>query len=338
MTGKPHFRGLGALCVALTFVILCLPHGAEARNVPGSAAAATLDLSEIATEELANGILDALKGSTSAAGVSRDSSGRITFSTFGAGFKETNGLVGGASVSYRDLDFPGEVEGGLITGAVSIGQRMGDGTLLFGALLLESVDADTPFNAGTIDGTGVGLAFGAQGETAGGLQFTGMLGALSLDYDVTRSGGTITGSYGAQRWFVDLRGSTEVDLFPSATTSLDFGLRYVQQNDDAYTETGGGPVAAISYSNSVIFLNSRTFLSDDQAMRPYVQANLRGVLGDSNAIPGISSTAGDHVRGYLGLGVEGGQGGVRFDTRLGVHFDQDGYNGFGAGLNVNITF
>ncbi len=312
---------------------------AQARNVPGSASAATQDLSEIITDEMADAILDALDGDGGAGvgGVSQDASGNVTISSMGGGFLTEGGTFGGVRLTYRDLDIDGEIEGDMLVGAATLGQRLDGGVVVFASLLIEELDVDTPYNSGTVESTGYGLALGAATRNGAGLNYSATFGLMELDYDVTRSAGAVSGNYEASRWFVDLRGTNSVFL-ESTQVDYDFGLRHVRQSDDAYTETGGGAVAAQDYDSTVAFLNTRTHFGADMAARPYLQGDMRYVFNDNASLPGIGSTSSEGLRGYLGLGMTGDLQGLSYDAGLGGHFNEDGYAGLGARLSVNLRF
>ena len=166
-----------------------------------------------------------------------------------------------------------------------------------------------------------------------------MVGGLALNYDVTRSAGAVTGSYNSQRWFLDLRGQREAHV-SSARVLYDFGLRHIEQIDDAYTESGvgGGAVPSYTYSSTATFLNVRTLMAGTGTASPYVQSNLRYVFSNDPVPPGGDTSFDYGGNYYLGVGVEGASNDVSYDIGLGTHFSEDGYTGLAAQLSVNIQF
>lgn len=326
-----------ALPLVALLGLLVATETATARNVPGSAAAATQELIERAGTDLADLILDALDGTGSGGvGVTQDADGNTTFSSMGGSRMTADGFVAGGALSYRDIDRSGEIEGDLITGALSLGQRLDGGALVFGSILFEGVDVETPYNSGTIDNSGVGVALGIRSSMANGFDLSAMVAAMWLDYDVSRSGGAITGSYDATRWFLDVRASNLASL-GTAEIDYNFGLRHVRQSDDAYTETGGGPVASADYSSTSVFLNTRTYFGQGP-VTPYLQGDVRYVAGNGSNLPGIGSDDGDGFVGYAGLGLRGANHGTDYDAGFGAHFDDDGYTGASARLSVSFRF
>jgi hypothetical protein len=115
-----------------------------------------------------------------------------------------------------------------------------------------------------------------------------------------------------------------------------FGLRHVRQSDDAYLETGGGPVAAAEYDSTALFLNTRTYFGNGAA-QPYLRGDLRYVAG-GGTVPGAAADAGDGLIGFAGLGLRGRGEGMTYDIGLGGQFDDDGYAGASAQLLVRFTF
>ena len=333
------------LCVigAMAFCLAVTTGQSSARNVPGSAGAAIQQIYENATTDIADGIIAALNapsGGPVIGGVSRDQWGTVTFSSFGGSIETDSGLIVGASTRLQTFDITDEIEDGtLFTGSFLLGQRLDAGPTVFAALIYEGLEANTPFNSGTVENTGLGAAFGVTADTPTGLVLSAMVGGLALDYDVTRSAGAVAGSFAAERWFVDLRAQHDAAL-RNTRLEYDFGLRYVEQTDDAYTETGvgAGAVPSFTYSSTATFFNMRTFLGGMDRASPYVQSNYRYVFSNDAVPPAGDPAFAEGLRFYLGLGVEGQTNDVGYDFGLGTHFTDDGYTGLAAQLSVNVQF
>jgi len=117
-----------------------------------------------------------------------------------------------------------------------------DRLLLGVALGYESADITTTYNAGTLEGTG----FGITPFMGFALNNTWSLSAYAnytmLEYDMTRTGNTIRGSYDATRWFMGggLDGNYAVGRFRLMPT---VGVLYLEEKSDAYRESTGANVA-----------------------------------------------------------------------------------------------
>lgn len=333
-------RMVAALICAFPMIF---PAGlAEARNVPGSAAAGSSQMIEPASNDLIEGVLGGLSGAGTGApmvGVTTDSSDAL----LGTGLRFRSGGQGGTFVfgnlNFRTYDLDGEIENGeILTGSLGLGFDLGANTTGILALLSESMTADTPFNMGTLDSGGFGVAAGLQYDVSRRSTLSALIGALWLDYDVTRAGGAVTGTYEAERFFLDLRGISTFDEGPNYTV-LSYGLRYLSQDDDAYVETGGGPVAAAGFERVVGFVNGRIIYDMPGALRPYVDADLR-LVGYEDSLPaGVLSPV--ELPGFhagLGVGMIAEMDGGQFEFGVRANGSSAGYTGYEAHLGLSLRF
>lgn len=324
-----------ALIVAMLLGVVVAAGPAAARNVPGSANAAAQELSEIATDSLVGGITDGVRQLRSGGGAVVSTMGNDGFSFHTRG---EAGTMAAASARWRRLDTD-DIQGNIGSASLTFGRAFDPGIVGFVALLAERVDVETDFNAGTLDGTGVGLAAGVDLVTANDWAVSVMAGGMALDYDMTRSGGAVSGSFDAKRWFVNLQGERTA-FIGNSEIRVTLGMRYLHQTDDAYAETGGGAMAESSTGYLVGFASGRTYLGRQaDEMRPFAEADLRFARADSSGLPAALSSELSHGARYgIGLGLEKRSGNTGFEARVGATFDEDGASGLDARLNLNFRF
>ena len=328
-------RQLG-IFVGAAFLAGALP--ASANNLPGSAGIVVPELTETATEMVVRSIKDNMRPLRDPDG-NRD----VSLSTSGTG--DVTGVGGGIGgdmplalrFDYRDLDTD-RLDGSLMTGSVLLGHVISDKTLLFGGLLAERLNTDTPYNAGHIDNSGVGLALGMDYRVNDTFFLTGIVGVVALDYDISRSGDAIIGSFGARRSFVDLSGDY-LTKAGNADILLGFGLLYVNQKNDAYTENGGGPVDAFTSEQLSGKLSARTFWGQSGAMRPYVDADaLFRISGNTGLSPALDPGDTSDWTARLGVGVQQIGAASGFDAGIGANFGDDNFEGLDAKLKYTLRF
>lgn len=307
-----------------------------ADNVPGSAGIVVPELTETATEMVVRSIKDNMRplrdpgGSTD---VSISTSGMVT----GVG----GGIAGDIPLSlrfdYRKLDTD-RLDGSLMVGSVLIGQVVGDRTLVFGGLVTELLDTDTEYNDGHIDNRGVGLAVGADYQVNEAFFLTGIVGYMGLDYDVSRSGGAITGNFDARRAFVDLSGDY-VTKAGNADVLLGFGLMYVNQENDGYSESGGAAVEGFTSEQLSGKVSARTFWGQTGTMRPYVDADaLFRISGNTGLSPVLDPDDEADWNARLGVGFQQIGTDSGFDVGLGANFGDDNFEGLDAKLKYTLRF
>jgi hypothetical protein len=325
---------LAARIAGLIGVALLAAAPVLADNVPGSPGTVVPELTETGTDMLVRSIKDNMRPLRDPGGVD------VTVSTSGT----VTGLGGGIGgdmplalrLDYRDLD-TARLDGSLIAGSVLLGRSLGDRTLGFGGLVTERLDTDTLYNDGHIDARGLGLAFGADHRVNDSFFLTGILGYMALDYDVSRGGG-ITGSFDAKRTFIDLSG----DYFTKAGNAdlmLGFGLLYVNQQNDGYTESGGAVVDPFTSDRLSGKLSARTFWGQPGGMRPYVDAEGLFRISGSTGLPtALDPGDEDDWSARLGLGLLQVTTGSGFDAGIGANFGDDNFEGLDAKLKYTLRF
>lgn len=309
---------------------------ALADNIPGSSGTVVPELTDTATEMVVRSIKDnmrPLRDPGGDVGVTVSSSGMVTGLGGGIGGDMPLAL----RFDYRDLDTD-RLDGSLVAGSVLLGRVISDRTLVFGGLLTERLDTDTLYNDGHIDNRGLGLALGADYRVNDAFFLTGIIGYMGLDYDVSRSAGAITGSFDATRTFVDLSGDYMTKT-GDADILLGFGLLYVTQKNDGYTESGGAVVDAFTSEQLSGKLSARTFWGQAGAMRPYVDADaLFRISGNSGLSPTLDPGDEADWSARLGLGLQqvGAESG--FDVGIGANFGDDSFEGLDAKLKYTLRF
>jgi hypothetical protein len=325
---------LNGVLLAAALFIGVLP--AHANNLPGSAATVVPELTEVATDMIVRSIKDNMRPLRSPGGgpdVSVSTSGMVT----GVG-----GGVGGDTplafrFDYRGLDTD-RLDGSLMAGTVFLGNSISEETLVFGGLVAERLDTDTLYNDGHIDNNGIGLALGVDVRVNDTLFLTGIIGAMNLDYDVSRSGGAITGSFDAQRKFIDLSGDY-VTKAGDADLLLGFGLLYVTQDNDRYTESGGEVVDDFTSEQLSGRLSARSFWGQSGEMRPYFDADaLFRLSGNSGLSPALDPGDESDWTTRLGVGLQRMGVSSEFDAGIGVNFGDDNFEGFDAKLKYTLRF
>ena len=305
---------------------------AEARNIPGSAAAAVPEMTEIATGMVIRSIKDDLRSM-------RDSGADISVSTsgvLGVGLASGGDTPVSLRFVHRDIDTD-RIDGGLSSASLLLGHNVQPGLLVFGGVIAERANVDTPFNDGTIKTRGLGLTIGADYRVSGNLTLTGILGAMSMDYDVSRGGGTVTGSFDADRRYVDLSGDYMIRS-GNADLLVGLGLLYVDQDNDGYTETGGAAVVGFSSSRLSGNLELRSIWGAEGNLRPYGEISSRFLLSESGALPALLEQDDDDWTARIGVGLQKRDVSSGFDTGLGANFGEDGFEGLDGKLSYTLRF
>ena len=326
-----RLRGFLALTALLAGVVPAI-----AENIPGSAGIVVPELTEVATELMVRSIKDNMRPL-------RDPGGSVDVSVSTSGtLMGVGGSVGGERslalrFDYRDLD-TSRLNGSLATGSLLLGQMIDDKTLLFGGLLVEALNTDTIYNTGRVENSGIGLALGMDYRVNDAFYLTGIIGYMDLDYDISRSGGAITGSFGAQRSFIDLSGDYTTTA-GNADILLGFGLMYVNQNNDSYTESGGAAVEGFGSDQLSGKLSARSFWGEVGAMRPYVDADaLFRISGNTGLSPVLDPGDTSDWTARIGVGVQKTGGASGFDVGIGANFGDGDFEGLDAKLKYTLRF
>lgn len=318
-----------ALALALLAVV-ALPGTALAYNVPGSAQRAIPEVTEIATGIVVRSIKQNMRPL-------RDGGGSIVVSSMGSGEGAVAlGTPLAFSLGLRDLSTD-DLKGRLTAGSLLVGGHLGSETLLFGGIIAESGDIRTFADTGRIRHDGMGLVIGLDHRIGPNSYLTGIVGAMSLDYDVSRGGGAVTGSFGADRQFIDLSADF---LSSGAHGDLRFGLGllYLKQSNDGYVESGGGVVAPFSFDSLSAQVELRNTWGKPGDLRPYADLMAQGRLGGSDTGAAAGSVLHSDWEARLGLGVEQAVGASWFTVGVGANFGEDDFQGFDAELKYSIRF
>jgi hypothetical protein len=342
MFGLRLFRT--ALAVILTLGVSTAVH---ADNVPGSAKEATGYITAAASDTLINGIqsdVRKLRGDDrpnvgltflDPQVVSEDG---MTRSFLAEGMATTEGGVSViGSLAYRNIDEPGVLDYDLFVGSLLVGYHMNDRTLIFGGLTAESGDGSTPPDDGTISHSAFGGVVGVDYAINDKAFMTFIAGKMALDYDISRSGGAITASFGADRTYVSFSGEYRLD---AATTSsvLTAGLRYVEQSDEGYTESGGAIVDPATGKTFSAVFGVRTTFTEMGGFQPFVEADLRYDLSQDMVPYVVDNLPDGRTHARLGVGVSRDTGTSTFEAGIGGNFGEDGYNGLDANLRLTLRF
>src|SRR5690606_30086141 len=150
--------------------------------------------------------------------------------------------------------------------------------------------------------------------------------------------GAQTGSFGARRSFVDLSGDYILYADPAEIT-LGFGLLYVNQENDAYTESGGAAVAGFTSDQLSGKLSARSFWGQPSTLQPYLDAETWFRLSGSSGLPAVLDP-GDNRNwsARLGVGMQQSTARSSFDLGLGSNFGEDGSEGLDARLSYTHRF
>jgi outer membrane autotransporter protein len=164
-----------------------------------------------------------------------------------------------------------------------------------------------------------------------------MAGKMALDYDITRSGGAISASFGADRTYVNFTGEYRLEAAGS-TSVFTGGLRYVEQSDEGYTEDGGGVVDAATGTTLSVVFGSRTAIEVASSFKPFIETDLRYDI-EQDMVPYVVDHLPDgRMAARLGIGVSRDTGNSTFEAGLGTNFGEDGYNGLDAKLRLTLRF
>lgn len=307
---------------------------ASAYNVPGSAKAYVPHTTEIATGIIVQSLKENMRPM-------RDSSGSVQISTSGAQTMGLAATLGGTTplsfgIKVRDIETP-EVNGRVSVGTLLIGHNSDSGLLYFGGLVAESGDVRTRLDRGHIKHSGMGIVLGLDHRVSERLFLTAIAGAMKLDYDVTRDGGAVTGSFDAERQFVDLSADYLTQI-ANSDLRLSAGLMYFRQSHDGYTESGGAAVTPFSFDQLSATFDARNTWGTPGEIRPYVEMAARGRLAGGRTAAGIFTTNQSDWEARIGIGIVRSVGTSHFDAGLGMNFDKDAMSGIDAKLNYTLRF
>ncbi len=339
-------RGVLALAIVLVATFVSVP-SALARNVPGSAAIPLREISETSTAQLIGGVH---RGLLKARGEIRGDGQSTKFLSMtvppnaagdlgaSGGFVREGDTGAIVNFEYRRIDDDDELEFDLFTGSALLFYAPNPNLLVFGGVVGETGDGKTPYNDGTLESQGVGLAAGVDYRLDAELFLTATAAFLSLDYDFTRSNGAIHGSFDALRSMFDLSANHHART-ETLVTDVALGLRYIHQENDSYTESGGAFIGSSSSDTLSAILGGRARILTDAYFDPFVEADLRYDFGDDFDLPaGVPEPDSERFHTRLGFGVTRESQSVIFEAGGGLHLTEEGYDGYDARLRAVIRF
>lgn len=367
--GVLRVRALVVSCFVALAMLAGTAGTAEARNVPGSAASSiplivttsndliiTDVLGEIRDMNIGRGGGGQAQGEANVRVVALDP--KITSSRSDAldplnvgqtalpqyqGLRASILTEGGFGIytvgHYREIDADNELQSDLFTFGGFVGyQATRDLYLTIGGIG-EVSDGITPFNQGTLDSEGFGVAAGLNYRVGDNISFSVLGGYYALNYDTTRSNGAISASFDADRYFFDLSGDYDFS-WDDHDTLLSAGLRYVYQDHDAYVESGGAQVPSITIWALSATASTKTYFGADPEFRPFAEASGRVNLADDYDMPaGVVVLDENTVAVRFGGGFNySSPGGTTFEVGAGINLTDEGYNGFDATVRALIPF
>lgn len=321
--------------LSLTIVLFgVFGQGANAHNVPGSAQTNLPAMTEIATGIIVKSTKDSVRPM-------REQDGAVQMSTKGALPVGLSASVGGTTplsfgLTHRDIATP-DMDGSVSVGLLLLGHRFDGGGLMFGGLIAERGDIRTAADDGRIKHWGAGLTLGFDYQVSSRFYLTAIVGAMSLDYDVARGGGAIAGSFDARRQFVDLSADYLTQAM-GGDIRLGFGLLYVHQKNDGYSESGGAVVAPYSFDQLSATFDLRNSWGAAGGMRPYLEVSAQGRLAGSDSGALVVGPGHLESEARLAIGVEKATGTSSLDLGLGANFDKDYFSGLDAKLTYSLRF
>ncbi len=311
-----------------------MTQGASAYNVPGSAQAELPEMTEIATGIIVKSLKTDIRPM-------RDDATSVQVSTKGGAPVGLSATTGGTtplsfSLTLRDIN-TSEIDGAVTVGTLIVGHATNSGPLYFGGLVVETGDIRTSADTGRIRHDGAGLVLGVDYKLSSQFYLTGIVGAMALDYDVSRGGGAVTGSFGADRQFVDLS-ADYLTRAASGDLRLGFGLLYVHQTNEAYAESGGAAVPGYSFDQLSANFDLRNTWGTAGEMRPYLEVSAQGRIGGSDKGSVLIDPSHLDASARLGLGFEQSSSASHLDLGLGANFSDSSFSGLDAKLSYSLRF
>jgi Autotransporter beta-domain len=307
-----------AFAISLTFGLAAT---ASADNVPGSAKEATGYITAATFLDPNVSFEDGMMKSFLAEGMATSDGG---VSMIGA-------------LSWRNIDEAGALNYDLYVASLLLAYHVSDRTLVFGGLTGETGDGVTPPDDGTISHSAFGAVIGVDYAVNDRFYLTAMAGKMALDYDITRGGGAISASFGADRTYLTVNGEYRIEA-ASSTTVITGGLRYVVQDDEGYTENGGGVVDPATGKTLSVVFGSRTALEVASDFKPFIETDLRYDISQDIAPYAVDQLPDGRMQARLGVGVSRDTANSTFEAGLGTNFGENGYNGLDAKLRMTLRF
>ncbi len=331
---------LRLLMLALLPFLLVFANTAEAKNVPGSAAAVEGRVDRLVASGLINMTVAAALESLqfSDCQYQRDEevvdTGRRNTCEWGFSAR-------GEMLYLKDSPSGYSYESTNGMGTIMLSRWISPDTVLVGGILFEVGQTDTDYNDGEVKRKGVGGTIGVIHHISPQMALNLFGGAEWLNYDVSRSKGAFEGEYDAMRLFADAALSGELGS-PTLWLIYRGGLRVINQNNESYDEESGG--VKVNHVEGVdLFLLSAvadfkigTTIDD---IRPFIQFSGLADLVHDESLGLLGGGVDDEVlTARIGIGIDANLLAGLLSASSGIHFGEDGYRGFDIRLSYSKNF
>ncbi|QQA43597.1 autotransporter outer membrane beta-barrel domain-containing protein [Pelagovum pacificum] len=337
-------RLLGLLSVFVLVALILAPGSATALNVPGSPLQVTPKLTEEATVQLSHGVHDNVRQARTSDGITVSTSGVTDADgeTDLTAFASTMTLDGGWSIvsdyRWQNITQNSEFEGDINSFSLIAIKYATPSLGFFGGLIGESYDGDTDYNDGSVSAEGLGLTLGVDYMAAENFYIVASVGRLGMDYETVHSNGLVRGDYSSDVTYAKITGDTSF-ADPRTLTSLQFGLTWVHQENDAYTESNGRAVGSSSVTSTYLTASSRTEFATGLPVDPFFESQFAYQLSDDDDLPvALFRVNDERVSGRAAFGVSKAVGAGSVEAAIGFNVTEQGYTGMDAVLRGVITF
>lgn len=265
-----------------------------------------------ATSGLVLNRVSGFRASSSAPGKTASGAGTINLLGFGsgtaAGEKSDDKIgvwVNGAFVRVVGTETGGDFDFNTRSGMVGIDVQPATGFLIGIAGGYENTDGDTGFNRGTVDSKGHTVAPYLSIKLNGSVSFDAVGGHTWLDYDNTRldpfTSAKISGSTDATRKFGSANLVGEWDL-KDIIFGAKIGTNYVDEDVDAFTETGGSNEVSIDSRSTTVGTGNvgLKFSGTNEQVSPYLEGTYAYEYNDAG---GDQYNSRHNYGGALGLNI-----------------------------------
>jgi outer membrane autotransporter protein len=116
-------------------------------------------------------------------------------------------------------------------------------------------------------------------------------------------------------------------------------MRYIHQDNDSYTESGGAMIESSSSDTLSAMLGGRARFLTDAPVDPFMEGDLSYDLIDDFDLPGgVPEPDSERLHGRFGVGIMREAGAAIFEMGMGLHLTDEGYDGYDARLRAVIRF
>jgi len=255
------------------------------------------------------------------------------------------GVWANASYTYlENTQANSNFDGDVVNAMAGADYLLTDRILVGLALGYENQDITTKFNAGKLEGNGFTVSPYVAFILNKNISFDLTIGHSWVDYDVSRSNGTITGSTEGDRWFgvANANFTTNINRWQLGATA---GYLYTQEKQDAYNESNGRGVDSVYVHLGQARLTGKAgylIPTGFGYLNPYGSARIEyDVVKNPAAVIDASGTkaSNDDFGVTFGLGVSAGIGDSTTVNLEGntTQFRED-LNVYGVSGNVRYKF